>query len=246
MESPQNAAVPPSPQQLSTPINPEQYSARTATQIPQTPTQAFSQSTQTAPQAQMPPQSQVPSQDQPLPDPSSYPYDESEMPLFNKPMREEVLLEWTAPSRPFKKHNRQFYSTVGVIAGLIALILFFAGQVIPVAVVLAAVFMTYVMNSIEPGNIIYKFTTYGIRIENELYYWEELGRFWIKEKYGKPVLYIEVARFPGRLTILLGKISSEDMSAILSEVLLNEEPPPTTYEKAAKWLHEKIPIDLES
>lgn len=172
--------------------------------------------------------------------------DQSFVPGFNKPIKEEVLLQWTAPSRPFKKHNRQFYSTIGVIAGLIALILFFAGQVLPVAVVVAVVFLTYVMNSIEPGDVVHKFTTYGIRVEDELYYWEELGRFWIKEKFDQPVLYIEVGRFPSRLTILLGKISKEDMTLILDEVLLNQEPPPTSYEKAAKWLHEKVPIDLEA
>jgi hypothetical protein len=174
-------------------------------------------------------------------------YDESALfPGMTRPQKEEVLLAWSSPSRPFKKHNRQFYSTVGMIGALIAFILFFAGQIIPVAVVFAVVFVVYVMNSIAPGEVTHKLTTYGIRVEDELYYWEELGRFWIKEKYDKPVLYIEVGRFPSRLTILLGEIPKEDMQLILSEVLLNEEPPPTSYEKAAKWLHDKIPIDIES
>ncbi len=168
------------------------------------------------------------------------------IPGMTKPVKEEVLIEWQAPVRAFKKHNRQFYSTIGVIAALIALILFFAGQVIPVAVVFSVVFLIYVMNSIEPGIITNKLTNYGVRIEDELYYWDELGRFWIKEKYGQAVLYIEVSRFPNRLTILLGDLNKDDMQAVLSEVLLNEEPAPTTYEQAAKWLHQKIPIDLES
>mgnify|MGYP006266000241 CR=1 FL=1 len=213
--------------------------------VPTTPTQTPS-----------PASTQVPATDQPM---SAQPTSEdatndavenaqAQNPLGDrvpKMVQEEVLLEWIAPSRPFKKHNRQFYSTVGVIAALIALILFFAGQVLPVAVVVAVVFLTYVMYSIPPGDITYKFTTYGIRIEDELYYWEEMGRFWIKERFDKPVLYIEVARFPNRLTILLGDIQKQDMEAILSEVLLNQEPPPTSYEKAAKWLHDKIPIDIE-
>lgn len=165
---------------------------------------------------------------------------------FEKPQPEEELLEWVAPSRPFKKHNRQFYTTIGMIVLLVVLILFFAGQTLPVAVVVAVVFFIYVQNSIAPGNITYKLTTYGIRVENDLYYWEELGRFWFTQELGQQVLRIEVGRYPFRLAILIGEMNKEDMTAVLSEILLNEVPPLTTYEKMARWLHDKIPIDLES
>lgn len=260
MESTQNPAAPAPIQPPSSPeMSPQENLGRsTRDSMPleqQTNFQVPSsqEPTQNPTEGQMPPQSQTDFQQQ-RPEESAqnsstdeqYYNDQGLVPGFSKPMKEEILLQWTAPSRPFKKHNRQFYSTIGVIAGLIALILFFAGQVLPVAVVIAVVFLTYVMNSIEPGDVVHKLTTYGIRVEDELYYWEELGRFWIKEKFDQPVLYIEVGRFPSRLTILLGKISKEDMTLILDEVLLNEEPPPTSYEKAAKWLHEKIPIDLEA
>ncbi len=165
---------------------------------------------------------------------------------FEKPQPEEELIEWQAPSRPFKKHNRQFYTTTGMIVLLVGLILFFAGQTLPMAVIIAVVFYIYVQNSIAPGSVVYKLTTYGIRVADDLYYWEELGRFWFTQQYGKPVLRIEVARFPFRLAILLGDLSQEDMTAILSEILLNEKPPLTAYEKIARWLHEKIPLDLDS
>jgi len=36
------------------------------------------------------------------------------------------------------------------------------------------------------------------------------------------------------------------MRLILSEILLEETPEPTSYEKMASWLHKKIPIDIES
>ncbi len=165
---------------------------------------------------------------------------------FEKPQVEEELVQWQAPSRPFKRHNRQFYTTIGMIVLLVGLILFFAGQTLPVAVMIAVVFFIYVQHSIEPGQVLYKLTTYGIRVENDLYYWSELGRFWFTTEYGMPVLHIEVGRFPFRLKMLLGDISEEGMTAVLSEILLNQTPPPTTYEKIASWLHEKIPIDLES
>jgi len=252
MESPQNIAAPPSnlsgtsASVPSTDFAPRTASPALSQQTAQSPENSENQPPLSQPSGATNP-SQQSTEDEPNQQYEQQYYEESGLiPGFAKPMKEEVLLEWVAPSRPFKKHNRQYYTTVGGIAGLIGLILFFAGQVLPVAVVIAVVFTIYVMTSIPPGDIVHKLTTYGIRLEEELYYWEELGRFWIKEKYGKPVLYIEVARFPNRLTILLGDIPADSLTQVLSEVLLNEEPLPTSYEKAAKWLHEKIPIDLEA
>lgn len=188
---------------------------------------------------------QPPQDDSATPQPP-IPNESALIPGFSKPVKEEVLLEWQAPSRPFKKHNRQFYTTIGVIVMLIALILFFAGQVLPVAVVLAVAFLSYVINTTQPGMVVYQLTNYGIRIEKTLYYWEEMGRFWFTQKYGQDMIHIEVAQFPNRITMLLGEMKKEDFEAIFSEILLHQEPPPTAYEKGAKWLHDKIPIDLES
>lgn len=162
-----------------------------------------------------------------------------------KPQREEVLFEWQSPSRPFKKHSRQHYSTIIVIASLISVSLLFASQFVVVAVIVALVFLYYVLMTTPPSTITQQLTTYGIRIENNLYYWEELGRFWFTTKHGQEILHIEVARFPNQLSMLLGDLKKDDMQAVLSEVLLHEQPPPTTYEKAAQWLHKQIPLDLE-
>lgn len=164
-----------------------------------------------------------------------------------KQIKEEVIFEWQAPSRPFKNRNRQYYTTIGMIGGLIALILIFAGQMLPVAVVLTAVFLLYILNTVPPHTITNKITNYGIRVEDTLYYWEEMGRFWMTTIHDDEVLNIEVGRFPFHLKILLSKeMSVEGTTEFMSEILINEQPAPTTYEKAAQWLHDKVPIDLES
>lgn len=168
------------------------------------------------------------------------------VPGMQKPQPEEILFEWQAPSRPYKARNRQYFTTIGLIAALIGLILIFANQLLPVAVVGAVIFVIYVLNTTPPGMVTLKLTTYGIRVENTLYYWEEMGRFWFTEKHKETILNIEIARFPNRLSILLGTVNKEDMRLVLSEVLLNQEPPPTAYERAAAWLQQKLPIDIES
>ena len=163
-----------------------------------------------------------------------------------KPRPEEVIYDWHAASRPFKKRNRQYHTTIITISLLLSLILFFAGQVVTIAVVIAVAFLAYIMSTIPPHPIKNKFTTYGIRSEDNLYYWEELGRYWFSEKHGEKVLHVEVARFPHRLALLLGKSNEEMISEILSEVLLQQKPSLTPTEKFTEWLKRKVPLDLDS
>ena len=167
-------------------------------------------------------------------------------PGLYRPIPEETLVEWDAPARPFKKRKRQFFSTIIIIAILVSLILFFAGQVLPVAVVISIVFLVYVTAVIPPQEAHYKLTNYGIYVEKEAFSWLVMGRFWFDDKAGQRVLEIELYKFPGRLTFVLieGKTPREkDLEAVLSEVLIKEKPELTTYEKAADWLKEKVPLE---
>lgn len=164
-----------------------------------------------------------------------------------KPLPEEEILSWEAPSRPFKKKNKKYFTTVFVIGVLVALIFIFAGQGwLPAALTFSIVFLVYVLSTIPPQKVENKITTYGIRVDNGLYYWEELGRFWFEEKSGDEVLYIETARFPGRIALLIVDGLKEVLRELLSEVLLEQKPEPTPYEKVASWLQEKIPLDIEN
>ncbi len=164
-----------------------------------------------------------------------------------KPLPEELVYEWNSPSRPFKHRKKQFFTTLTTIVVLLCLILFFAGQVLPVAVVLAVGFMAYVLATIPPQDITQQFTTYGIRIEKELYYWEELGRFWFDKKLGSTLLIVEVARFPNRLTMVLKTADqSREVEEILSEVLLKQRPEKTWVEKSSDWLQKKFPLDIDA
>lgn len=161
-----------------------------------------------------------------------------------KPLAEETVYEWTAPSRPFKKRNRQFYTTIGLITLLISLILFFAGQFLPIAVVISVAFLGYVLSSVPPEQVVNKITTYGLRTDDALFYWDELGRFWFDERYGQPLVNVETNRFPGQLTLVVNENQKKQVETILSEVLLQQKPKATFIDKSAQWLQEKIPLDV--
>ncbi|MBU0576484.1 hypothetical protein KJ707_02110 [Patescibacteria group bacterium] len=167
-------------------------------------------------------------------------------PGIPKPRPKKTIITWSAPSRPFKKRDRRYYTTVILIVFLISLILFFAGQFLPIAVVISVGFLAYVLSSVPPHEVKIEITTYGIEVEDFLYYWEEMGRFWFDKKYNQELLTIETMRFPGRIILLFDKNEKEDLKKLLSEVLFEEKPADTFYDKAAKWLQEKIPLEVGS
>lgn len=183
----------------------------------------------------------------PSQDPSVYvqPGNDQLFPGYDRPLPEETVFEWMAPSRPFKKRSRQYFSTVAIISILVSMILFFAGQMLPIAVVISVAFLAYVLAVVPPDTIRLRITTYGIRSDNQIFYWDELGRFWFSEKFGQKLVNIEVNRFPFRLGLLLNDQPEETLREILSEVLLEEKPPATGFDRAAEWLQHKIPLEFD-
>jgi hypothetical protein len=214
----------------------EAYVPPASTTTPVTTQQPASEPTQPATQ-----ESQGIFSQPPITEPTS-----ARFPGYTKPPKEETILEWDALSRPFKTRSRQFFTTLITIVILVSLILFFAGQFIPIAVVIAIAFLGYVLSVIPPTMVRHRITTFGLRVEDTLYYWDQIGRFWFTEKYGNPLLHFEVDKFPGRLTLLLGQHTIEEMREIFSEILLEEQPTPTFFDKAATWIENKLPLEAPS
>ena len=159
---------------------------------------------------------------------------------------EKDLLSWSAPNRPFKKRNKEYYSTIAMIVILVSLILFFAGQFLPIAVVISIAFVSYVLASVPPEKASHRITTYGIHTDQQFHYWEEMGRFWFTSKFGQEMMHVEVAKFPGQITMLLGDQSKEPLKKLLMKYLIHETPLPSFLDKAADWMQEKIPLDRDS
>lgn len=156
---------------------------------------------------------------------------------------EKDLLKWSSPNRPFKKRNKEYYTTIAMIVVLVSLILFFAGQFLPIAVVISIAFVSYVLASVPPEKAHHRITTYGIHTDQQFHYWEEMGRFWFTSKFGQEMLHVEVAKFPGTITLLLENQDKESLKKLLMKYLIHETPLPSFLDKAADWMQEKIPLD---
>jgi hypothetical protein len=159
---------------------------------------------------------------------------------------EKLLYAWKAPIRPFKKRERDYYTTIASIAFLIIVILFFLKEILLIAVVITFAFVTYVLAAIPPENIEHQLTNRGVRTGDKLFRWGDLQRYWISEKYGQKMIQIQTYMiFPGRLLLMLGSANEEKIKEIMNERLPYDEPEPTFLDKSAVWLSEKVPLEKE-
>ena len=160
------------------------------------------------------------------------------------PQQTKVLLTWKAPARPFKRRDREYYTTIGAIVFLTAVILLFLREWLLIAVMVSLAFVAYVLASVEPGDVEHTLTNKGIRTGGKLYPWDELARFWFSQKWGQKMLAVEVKTgFPGRLLLLLGDEEKERIRKIMSKYLELERPAPAWGDKAARWLSDKVPLE---
>lgn len=158
---------------------------------------------------------------------------------------EKVLLEWKAPIRPFKRRSRQFWTTAFMMAFLVGVIMFFVEGWMPVAVIIAFLFLAYVMSSVVPEEVLFQVTTQGIKVGEGKYFWGETVRFWFSEKWGQKMMNVDLTRLPWRASILLGAVRENDLKEIMSKYLPYEVAKPTWIERASAWLGKNIPLDVE-
>jgi hypothetical protein len=163
-------------------------------------------------------------------------------PIANtKPVPEKDLFVWKAPSRPFKRRDRDFWMTVVAIAVIFGLILFLIEGVMPVILIIAIVFLFYVLSTVEPEEIEYKITNKGVKIADKRTDWEMFTRFWFSRRFNSRLLVFETLALPGRLELVVKETDTQKLKKILAKYLLEEEAPPSGLDRAANWFSKKLP-----
>lgn len=177
--------------------------------------------------------------------------------FFEKPIEElhpkigeagevKTLLTWQAPSRPFRKKNSSYYTTIAILVILLALIAILIQEFLLIGVILALTFVTYVLAFVPPHDVNYKISTQGVTIGDHFYFWHELDSFWFKEKEGFKVLFIQtLLRFPGQLMLVLGPpAGGEEVKKIVARFLpFHEIPRMSTFDRWAEGLAKHFPLE---
>ena len=157
--------------------------------------------------------------------------------------REEVYLEWTSPSRLFKKRDREYFTNIAAIVFLLSVILIFAREFVLIAAVLSIVFLIYVLSTVPPDDIKHRITTLGIESAGRFYRWEQLFEFWLESQWGQTILVLR-PMWGSRIIILLGnQDSSKVRELIAKQIPFREQPEKTWVDNAAHWLTQKIPLE---
>jgi len=157
----------------------------------------------------------------------------------------KTFLSWTAPSRPFRKKDRSYYTTIAILVVLLILISLLAREIILIGVLLALAFVAYVLGFVPPEDIEYKISTQGITIGDHFYFWQDLDSFWFSQKDGHQVLNILTHfRFPAQLMIMLGDQKEEEVKRSVARYLpFHEIAPKTMIDKWADGLQKHFPLE---
>lgn len=158
-----------------------------------------------------------------------------------KPVMERDLFTWVAPTRPFKRRDKQFYVTVVSIASMVCLILFIAEGAMPVILVISIIFLYYVMSTVEPSTIEYKITNKGVKVGGKRTDWMFFGRFWFSKRYDSDLLVFETGIMPYRMELVIKTEDKESIQNILKDYLVEEEISPSNIDKAIDWFSKKLP-----
>lgn len=166
---------------------------------------------------------------------------QSRNPQRRQPEPEKELFAWTAPSRPFKQRNREFWVSAVAIAGIAGFILFIIEGVMPVILIIALFFLFYILSTVKPDEIHYKITNYGIKIADKTTDMNLLTRYWFGSRFGSDLLIFEMVVLPGRLELVIHAKDKERIKKALKNEVLYEEAAASNLDRVATYLSKKIP-----
>ena len=154
---------------------------------------------------------------------------------------EKELLAWSAPARPFKRMNREFWVTIIAMAAIVGLVLFFAEGFMPVILIISIIFLIYVLTTVEPEKVDYSVTNRGVKIGEKTFEWDKLIKFWFGKRFDSPLLIIQKYGIPDRLEFVINSEEKESVRTTLLKHLPEEKAQATSFDKIISWFSKKIP-----
>jgi hypothetical protein len=153
---------------------------------------------------------------------------------------EKVLLSWKSSSRPFQKHSREYWVRFITIAAIFGVLLYIIEGIMPVLLLIAIVFLYYVLSTVEPEAVEYGITNKGIKVLDKLTEWPNIMRFWFTQRLNQDIVIFQTLTMPGRLELVVPSELKDKLKKIVLPYIPEEETPPTNFDKAADWVAKKL------
>src|SRR3990167_1549243 len=157
----------------------------------------------------------------------------------------KTLVSWKSPERIFKSRSKKYFTKVALYALIFILAAIAFGEFFLVGVIIAVVFVVYVLATAEPKVIEHKITNMGIISGGRAFLWEELDSFWFEKRGDDRLLMVQTElHFPTRLIILLTKVSERTLLDLLEKHLhYHIGPVHALFDKWAHTLQKRINLE---
>jgi len=157
----------------------------------------------------------------------------------------KAIVTWKSPERIFKSRSKKYFTKVALYGLIFVLAAIAFGEFFLVGVIIAVVFVVYVLATVAPQVIEHKITNMGIISGGRAFLWEELDSFWFDRKGDDRLLIVQTElHFPTRLIILLTKVSERTLLDLLEKHLhYHTGPVHTLFDKWAHSLQKRINFD---
>lgn len=158
----------------------------------------------------------------------------------------KTFLSWHAPSRPYRKRTKEYFTNSFLIFVSVEIIVFLlTKELMLMLVVFALTFLSFALAVVPPHQFFYKISSEGIQVEDNFFIWDELYDFYFMKRQGMDVMHVRTkAYLPGELTIVLGDIPVSHVKNVMLPFLpYREYVDPTFMEKAGDWLEKNFPLE---
>ncbi len=153
---------------------------------------------------------------------------------------EKDLFAWSAPSRSFNQKGREFWVKVIAVASIFGFIIFIVEGAMPILLMIALIFLFYVLSTVRPENIDYRISNLGVKIGESRTDWNMITRFWFLKRANDEILVFDLTALPGRLEYVYIAKDQQKIREILKKYIPEEETPETKMDKASEWLSSKL------
>ena len=140
--------------------------------------------------------------------------------------------------------NKLSDKTLVKISAVFAMVLIILQEFFLLLLIGSMLFVRYVLAKVPPEQITYTFSTHGITIGPDTYYWPELLQFFFVDITGEHVVAVDIAgaTIP-RLFITYHAKDKEVIKEILGQHLAYlETPPKSTFDKTYESLMGKLAV----
>lgn len=157
----------------------------------------------------------------------------------------KAIIFWKSPVRVFRARSKKYFTKVALYGLIFILAAIAFGEFFLVGVIIALVFVAYVLATAAPETIEHKITNMGIISGGRPFLWEELDSFWFDKRGEERLLLVQTKmHFPTRLIILLSTVSERTLLELLEKhIHYHSAPVHTLLDKWANQLQKRINLD---